>query len=136
MPTPSTRRWIAWEQDAKTRELVDIRDAGRQDFSRSVGPILLEYMRESGASVMLDRRSVVVAADRVDVTDELIAEVDERVGAGELPTSLDAAPAAETDGTVAPPAPDAEEPLLMPPIGEPPAPPDATAPLGPPPSGQ
>jgi Skp family chaperone for outer membrane proteins len=66
------------EQDAKTRDLVAVRDAGRQNFTQSVGPILLDYMRQTGASVMIDRRSVVATADRVDVTDELIAEIDAR----------------------------------------------------------
>ena len=110
------------EQDAKTRELVSIRDAGRQNFSRSVGPILLDYMRRSGASVMLDRRSVVVTADRVDVTDELIAEIDDRVGAGELSVDPpEASPRDGQDGRVVPPAAGAEEPLSMPELGNRPA---------------
>jgi Skp family chaperone for outer membrane proteins len=73
------------EQDAKTRELVAIRDAGRQNFTQSVGPILLDYMRRTGAAVMIDRRSVVATADRVDVTDELIAEIDARVEPEDAP---------------------------------------------------
>lgn len=70
------------EQDAKTRELVATRDAERQNFTRLVGPILLSYMRSIGAEVMLDRRSVVASADRVDVTDALVAAVDAEVGSG------------------------------------------------------
>ena len=73
------------EQDAKGRDLVALRDDERQRFTRTVGPILLDFMRQSGAAVMLDRRSVVATADRVDVTDELIAMIDDRVGAGETP---------------------------------------------------
>lgn len=102
------------EQDAKTRELVAIRDAGQQNFSQSVGPILLDYMRRSGASVMVDRRSVVAATDRVDVTDELIAEIDAQFGAN--PTEDDATGA--ENGALAP-DPGAEEP---------PAPADAPTP--------
>lgn len=67
---------IRAEQDAKTRELVARRDAERLEFTRAVGPILLEYMRNSGATVMLDRRSVVAVGERVDATDELIEMVD------------------------------------------------------------
>jgi Skp family chaperone for outer membrane proteins len=70
------------EQDAKARELVALRDGERQNFSRIVGPILLEYMRQSGAAIMLDRRSIVVSSERADVTEELIAMIDERVGDG------------------------------------------------------
>lgn len=74
------------EQDAKGRELVALRDDERQRFTRTVGPILLDFMRQSGAAVMLDRRSVVASADRADVTDDLIALIDEVVGVGEAPT--------------------------------------------------
>lgn len=63
------------EQDAKTRELVTRRDAERLEFTRALGPILLEYMRLNGATVMLDRRSVLAVGERVDVTDELIEMV-------------------------------------------------------------
>ena len=113
------------EQDAKTRELVTIRDSGRQNFTRSVGPILLDYMRRSGASVMLDRRSVVVTADRVDATDELLAEIDEMVAEGDLPV---VPPGDERDGRVAPAARNGDEPLSMPEIGAPPGAPPADAP--------
>ena len=70
------------EQDAKAGELVALRDAERQSFSRVVGPVLLDFMRQSGAAVMLDRRSVVATAERVDVTDELVAAIDSEVGNG------------------------------------------------------
>ena len=125
------------EQDAKTRELVAIRDAGRQNFTRSVGPILLEYMRQTGASVMLDRRSVVATADRVDVTDELIAEVDERVGNGGDVLSAEpqggGAPFGPQEeplpppGSEAPPLamPEVEEPSVVPGIAGPDAAPEA-----------
>ncbi len=73
------------EQDAKGRELVALRDAERQRFTSAVGSILLDFMRESGASVMLDRRSLVASAERIDVTEELIAEIDSRVGTGNVP---------------------------------------------------
>ena len=86
------------EQDAKTRELVSLRDAERQRFTQLVGPILLEFMRDSGASVMLDRRSVVATAERVDVTEELIDEIDARVAAAEGPNATEAGePAAEAE---------------------------------------
>jgi Skp family chaperone for outer membrane proteins len=90
------------EQDAKTRELVAIRDAGRQSFTQSVGPILLDYMRRTGASVMVDRRSVVATADRVDVTDELIAEIDARTSARDAPERNIARPVPPEDDAAAP----------------------------------
>jgi Skp family chaperone for outer membrane proteins len=95
------------EQDAKTRDLVELRDTERQNFTRTVGPILLDYMRETGAAVMVDRRSVVATSDRVDVTDKLIAEINARVGAGE---AVDI-PGPANDGAAAPDQADSPEGL-------------------------
>jgi Skp family chaperone for outer membrane proteins len=108
------------EQDAKARELVSVRDAGRQNFTRTVGPILLEYMRRTGASVMLDRRSVVAAADRVDVTDEVIAEIDAMVGKAGSPAEMQGADAPAAAQDAAPPPVDgAPPPDAAPPAPEP-----------------
>jgi Skp family chaperone for outer membrane proteins len=84
------------EQDEKARELVALRNAERQTFTGTVAPILLDFMRRNGAAVMLDLRSVVAAADRTDVTDELIEEIDARVGAdGDAPPAPDGGSPAE-----------------------------------------
>jgi Skp family chaperone for outer membrane proteins len=85
------------EQDEKARELVALRNAERQTFTGTVAPILLDFMRQNGAAVMLDLRSVVAAADRTDVTDELIEEIDAQVGddgPGEAP-GAEAGPSAD-----------------------------------------
>lgn len=87
-------------QDAKGRDLVALRDEERQNFTNVVGPILLDFMRESGASLMLDRRAIVVSSERIDVTEDLISEIDARVGARDASArepSSDEAPSQQLD---------------------------------------
>ncbi len=99
------------EQDAKTRELQRLRDRERQTFLRRISPILGEIVRERGAVVVLDRRSVFLSAESIDITQEAI----DRINA-----------AFEEDEAL--PGPDASEP-------EPPAPvPTAPGDPGQPPS--
>ncbi len=99
------------EQDAKTRELQRLRDRERQTFLRRISPILGEIVRERGAVVVLDRRSVFLSAESIDITQEAI----DRINA-----------AFEEDEAL--PGPDAPEP-------EPPAPvPTAPGDPGQPPS--
>lgn len=106
-------------QDAKTRDLVARRDAERESFTRAVGPILLDFMRRTGASVMLDRRSVVATSDRADVTDELIAEINARVDAG-APSDAAGDPAADTGDGDPTDADDPREPVPQAPAPDPP----------------
>ncbi len=99
------------EQDAKTRELQRLRDRERQTFLRRISPILGEIVRERGAVVVLDLRSVFLSAESIDITQEAI----DRINA-----------AFEEDEAL--PGPDAPEP-------EPPAPvPTAPGDPGQPPS--
>ncbi len=63
------------EQDAKTRELQRLRDRERQTFLRRISPILGEIVRERGAVVVLDRRSVFLSAESIDITQEAIDRI-------------------------------------------------------------
>ncbi len=96
------------EQDAKERDLQSLREAGRQDFLRSVTPVLTEIARERGALVILDRRTVVLSAGAVDATDEAIARVDEAL-AEEAPPEETPSEESPSEETPAPPAPDMPE---------------------------
>lgn len=73
---------IRTEQEAKARALNAALDAARQQFFEMAVPILLGLAAERNAAAILDRRSVLLAADRVDITDEAIAAVDEALGEG------------------------------------------------------
>lgn len=73
---------IRQAQDAKERALQQTLSTGRDAFLSAVSPVLAQIMRDSGAVVILDRRSVVLAAGAVDVTDEAIAAIDAVIGDG------------------------------------------------------
>ena len=62
-------------QDAKARELQRLRDEERQNFLRQISPVLAEIVRERGAVAVLDRRSVFLSAESIDITEEAIARI-------------------------------------------------------------
>ena len=68
---------IRAEQDEKVRQLGRLRDEARAEFFNEIGTILSEIVREKGALVVLDRRQVILSADRIDITDEAILRVNQ-----------------------------------------------------------
>lgn len=73
-------------QEEKLVALNGRRDLERQAFYRAAAPVLGDLVREAGAVAILDARAVFLSADRIDVTDEAIARVDQLLGAGPLAT--------------------------------------------------
>lgn len=69
-------------QDAKARALNQKADKARGDFLRAARPVLEALMRETGASVILERSSVFLSANATDVTDEAITQIDAAIGDG------------------------------------------------------
>ena len=69
-------------QAAKSRALNQLVDSEREVFLSAAGPVLEELMREAEAAVILERRSVFVSANAIDITDEAIARLDETLGTG------------------------------------------------------
>ena len=70
------------QQDAKVRAVGRLRDGARQQFYGRVGPILSQILSERGASVLMDRRTVLSAAEGVDITDAAIARINAAIGDG------------------------------------------------------
>ncbi|MEM9973845.1 MAG: OmpH family outer membrane protein [Pseudomonadota bacterium] len=68
------------EQDAKTREVQSLREEEQERFFALIAPILSDLVRSRGATVVLDRRSVFLAASAADITEEAIAAVDAQLG--------------------------------------------------------
>ncbi|RCW81332.1 OmpH family outer membrane protein [Paracoccus lutimaris] len=66
----------------------------RSAFFRAALPILAAMMRERGAVAVLDRNSVFVAAESIDVTEALIQRLDSEIGGGPVlpPAGQEAAP--------------------------------------------
>ncbi len=89
---------IRQAQDAKQRALQDGIVTGRDQFLQAVTPILGRLMQESGAVVILDRRSVFLGVGTVDITDLAIARINAEIGDG---TALPA-PAPEPAPDLAP----------------------------------
>ena len=58
-------------------------EADRAAFFRAALPAMGDLMLERGAAVVLDRRSVFVSVDAIDITHELVKEVDEAIGDGD-----------------------------------------------------
>lgn len=69
-------------QDAKARELNHKRDAERVVYLQSVAPVLEMMMRESGAAIILERSSVFISANVIDITDAAIRRIDNVIGDG------------------------------------------------------
>lgn len=72
---------IRLEQDTKQRELQQLRDAERQSFVDAIGPLLSSIAREHGALVVLERRNVLLSADRINITQQVIDRIDEALAA-------------------------------------------------------
>ncbi|MFT4013499.1 MAG: OmpH family outer membrane protein [Paracoccus sp. (in: a-proteobacteria)] len=87
------------ERDQIERVFQARMDAERGAFFRAALPVLAQLMRDRGAQVVLDQSAIFVAAQSIDVTDELIARLDKNIGAGpapEAPATPEAQRAPET----------------------------------------
>jgi len=73
---------IRGEQDAKSRRITRMREEERQIFFKAAVPVLASLMQEEGAKAILDRSSVFLSFDLIDVTDRAIARVDAELGDG------------------------------------------------------
>lgn len=73
---------IRRDQDAKERDLLRNRDAERQRFFAAALPVMGQAMQERGALAILDRRSVFLAREALDITDDFIARIDAAIGDG------------------------------------------------------
>ena len=79
------------EQDTKARAFGARSDEARRQFIAAAQPVLEGLMRDAGAAVILERRTVFVAAEAVDVTDLAIKRIDLAIGDGrEAPVAPDA----------------------------------------------
>ena len=70
-------------QAQKTVDLNNWLDQERQRFGEAVFPVLLQLAQDLGASVILDRRSVIMASDQIDITSLAISEVNTAIGDGD-----------------------------------------------------
>ena len=77
---------------AKSRNLTTLRDEDRQKFLSAIVPILGELMGELGALVILDKKTVFLSFERIDITDRAIARIDTVLDEALLPKVTPPAP--------------------------------------------
>lgn len=70
-------------------------EADRAAFFRAALPVMGQLMQERGAVAVLDRRTIFVSLDAIDVTETLVVTLDERIGDGEGAVPLPDPPPAE-----------------------------------------
>ncbi|WP_306154386.1 OmpH family outer membrane protein [Roseovarius sp. MMSF_3281] len=73
---------IRRESDQAVRNLERRREMAPVQFMRMVEPVLVGLLEETGGTVIMDARSVLLRADAVDITDLAAARIDAEIGAG------------------------------------------------------
>ncbi|WP_147104560.1 OmpH family outer membrane protein [Tateyamaria sp. syn59] len=73
---------IRRDRDARSRAIADLLEENRDRFLISAAPVLEDIMRDTGAAVILEQRSVFVSANAIDITDLAISRMDETLGDG------------------------------------------------------
>ncbi len=72
-------------QDAKTRRLSQDFEQRRNVFLQAAAPVLEGLMREAGAAVILDRRSLFLSSNAIDITNIAIQRLNAVLGDGAEP---------------------------------------------------
>ncbi|MGB3316605.1 MAG: OmpH family outer membrane protein [Albidovulum sp.] len=90
---------IRQRQDTKVRAIGQIQEAERQTFFTAAFPVIEEVVRSRGALAVLDSRAIFLAADAIDITDDLVSQIDAALGAGtDAPVSGEPEPVSQPDG--------------------------------------
>lgn len=96
---------IRKERAQAVQDLSARADADRGAFYKAALPIMGEMMQQRGAVAVLDRRTVFVSLDAIDITSDLIARLDETLGDGaDRPAAVDASGDRSEPGQDTPPA--------------------------------
>lgn len=74
---------IRRERAQAVQDLNEWAEADRAAFFRAALPVMGQVMQDRGAVAVLDQRTVFVSLDAIDVTDQLISVLDQRVGDGQ-----------------------------------------------------
>lgn len=73
---------IRVEQDGKARAIAENRDDQRTLFFQAAQPVLTEMMREMRAEILIERRTVLISSNAIDITDRAIERLDAALGDG------------------------------------------------------
>ena len=75
-------RSIRQENDGKARDLERDREVAPLTVMRMAQATLIQIMRETGGKIILDNRQVLMRSDTIDITDMVVARLDEAIGDG------------------------------------------------------
>jgi len=67
------------EKDRTLRAAVD---DNQRRFYEAAFPVIGQLMQDMGASVILDKQTIILSLQRIDVTDQAIARIDAAIGDG------------------------------------------------------
>jgi len=76
---------IRREREDRSRAIASQLDQNRDRFLTASAPVLEAIMREAGAAVILEQRSVFVSATAIDITEIAIERMDAAMGDGTEP---------------------------------------------------
>lgn len=78
-------REIRQAQVTKAQSIEEDLAQARADFTAAIEPILGEILIERRASVILFQQAILLSLDRIDITEDAIARVDQSFGEGATP---------------------------------------------------
>lgn len=70
------------EREAAASALRDKEAAARQQFVAEVTQIIGDYMVQRGASAIVDKKSIIVSLVSIDITTDIVALIDQKLGDG------------------------------------------------------
>ncbi|MEL6451368.1 MAG: OmpH family outer membrane protein [Pseudomonadota bacterium] len=73
---------IRAEREAKGQEIAAQLEDNRDRFLEAAAPVLEAIMRDAGAAVVLERRSVFISANVIDITEQAIKRINDVLGDG------------------------------------------------------
>lgn len=79
---------IRRDSERRVRELEQSRERAPLEFMRRVEPILVEIMREAGGVMVMDRRTILLQADVIDITAVAISRIDAALEEGRIKAPL------------------------------------------------
>jgi Skp family chaperone for outer membrane proteins len=92
------------EQDARAATLAQEFDQRRRQFYARVAPLLVGLMDRAGARAVFDENSALLTDQTLNITDEVIAAIDDQGDEGATPAAPDPAQAAPQPVLPVPPA--------------------------------
>ena len=76
------RKKVSSLQSERNKLLENIskeRSKARKELLKNLNPILLDYMKENNVRMIIDRKSILLADENLDITDEIISILNKKL---------------------------------------------------------